>query len=153
VHNILLRTGMAMALCFPAGAFAYDASGSAVYPVLKVTVYPGDTITQDMVALVPAGHRSPLGNIATEKESVTGKMAQRTLMANQPIPRSALREPYAVLQGKTVPFIFQSGTIIITGVAQALESGSAGEIVSARNPDSGTVVRGVVQSDGSLRAQ
>jgi flagella basal body P-ring formation protein FlgA len=52
-----------------------------------------------------------------------------------------------------VSFVFQSGNITITGVAQAAESGSAGEIVSARNPDSGALVRGVVQPDGSLRAQ
>jgi flagella basal body P-ring formation protein FlgA len=142
-----------MALCFPACAFAYDASGSAVFPVLKSAVYAGDIISDGMVVLAPAGHQTPIGGIFTDKESVVGKMARRSLMANQPIPRNALREPYAVLQGKMVSFVFQSGNITITGLAQASESGSAGEIVSARNPESGAVVRGVVQPDGSLRAQ
>ncbi|MGO9485848.1 MAG: flagellar basal body P-ring formation chaperone FlgA [Rhodomicrobium sp.] len=149
----LRRLGVAMALCFPAGAFAYDAGGAAVFPALKVTAYPGETITAEMVVLVPAGHQTVLGNIVTEKESLIGKMARRTLMPGLPIPMNALREPYAVHQGKTVSLIFQSGTITITGVAVALESGSTGEIVNARNPDSGTVIRGVVQADGSLRAQ
>lgn len=153
MQNKLLPIGMALALCFPAGAFAYDASGSPVYAVLKVAAYTGETITPEMVVLVQAGHQSSLGGIFTDRESVIGKMARRSLMANQPIPRNALREPFTVLQGKTVSLIFQSGSITITGVAQVLESGSAGEIVSARNPDSGTVVRGVVQADGSLRAQ
>jgi flagellar basal body P-ring formation protein FlgA len=153
MHGKLLLVGLALTLCFAASAFAYDTAGSATFPVLKVTVYAGDTITREMVAAVPAGHQMPLGNIATEMESVIGKAARRTLMPNQPIPRNALREPYAVLQGKTVPLIFQSGSITITGVAQAMESGSAGELVSARNPDSGTVIHGVVQADGSLRAQ
>ncbi len=125
----------------------------AVFPALKVAAYTGDTITPEMVVLVPAGHQSVLGSIVTDKESVIGKMARRTLLPGQPIPRNALREPYTVLQGKTVSLVFQSGSITITGVALALESGSAGEIVSARNPDSGIVVRGVVQADGSLRAQ
>jgi flagellar basal body P-ring formation protein FlgA len=153
VLHKLLSMGMALALCVPAAAFAYDASGLAAFPVLKVAAYAGDTITPEMVVLVPAGHQSPLASIYTDRESVIGKTAQRALMPNQPIPRNALREPYMVLQGKTVPIVFQSGSIIITGVAQAMESGAAGDIVSARNPDSGAVVHGVVQADGSLRAQ
>jgi flagellar basal body P-ring formation protein FlgA len=154
VRNKLLPAAVAMiAICFMAQAFAYDATGFATYPVLKVTVFAGDTITQDMVVAIRAGHQMPLGNIATDIESVVGKTARRTLIANQPIPRNALREPFLVLQGKTVPLVFQSGTITITGIAQAMESGSAGELVSARNPDSGAVVHGIVQADGSLRAQ
>lgn len=150
----LLWLGAAMALCFPPGALARDDSGgAAVFPALKVTAYPGDTITAEMVVLLPAGHQTGLGNIVTDKESVIGKTARRTLMPGQPIPVNALREPYAVHQGKTVSLVFQSGNITITGVALALESGSAGEIVSARNPDSGIVIHGVVQADGSLRAQ
>jgi flagella basal body P-ring formation protein FlgA len=74
------------------------------------------------------------------------------LLPGQPIPRVAIREAYVVIQGKTIPVVFQSGTVTITGVALALESGSAGEMISARNPDSGIVIRGIVQPDGSLRA-
>ena len=80
-------------------------------------------------------------------------MARRTLLAGQPIPQNALRDPFVIRQGKTVSLIFQSGNISITGIAVALESGSAGEIIGARNPDSGMTVHGVVQADGSLRAQ
>ena len=75
----LLRGIAAMAFCFPAGAVAYDASGTAVFAALKVSVYPGETITPDMVVLMP-GHQSVLGSIVTDKESVIGKMARRALL-------------------------------------------------------------------------
>ncbi|MGC2395473.1 MAG: flagellar basal body P-ring formation chaperone FlgA, partial [Rhodomicrobium sp.] len=76
----------------------------------------------------------------------------RTLLPGQAIPKVAVREAYVIFQGKTIQVIFHSGTVTITGVAYALESGSAGELISARNPDSGIVIRGIVQPDGSLRA-
>jgi flagellar basal body P-ring formation protein FlgA len=150
MRETLLGLAAVVALCLPAGAQTYDAGGKAVFPVLKVTAYPGDIISADMVVLVPAGHQPALVSIVTDKESAVGKMARRTLLPGQPIPKNALREPLVIQQGKTVSLIFQSGGISITGVAVALESGSAGEIISARNPDSGVLVRGAVQADGSL---
>ncbi len=153
MQKILLRTVAAIGLCLPEAVAAFDASGTAVYPVLKLMVYSGDTITEEMVAMKTAAQLGGLGPIVTDRRSLIGKAARRTLLPGQPIPRNALREPYAVLQGRTVPLIFQSGNITITGLALALESGSAGEVISARNPDSGVVIRGLIQADGSLRAQ
>lgn len=148
-----LLLAAALNFCFAAGALAYDAGGNAVFAALKVAAYPGEIITADMVDLMPAGHRTALGSVVTNTESVIGKMARRTLLPGQPIPKNALREPYAIHQGKTVTLVFQSGSITITGVALALESGSVGELINARNPDSGATVRGVILADGSLRAQ
>ena len=39
----------------------------------------------------------------------------------------------------------------IIGIASALEAGSAGERVRARNLDSGVTIVGTVQPDGTLR--
>jgi flagellar basal body P-ring formation protein FlgA len=153
MRDVILRLAAAIALLLPGSVLAGEPSIQPSYPVLKVTAYPGETITPDMVEVVLSGHRSQAGAIAPDKESVVGKMALRTLVAGQPIPRNALREPYAVRQGKMVPLIFQSGNITITGVAVALESGSVGEMISARNPDSGISVRGIVLADGSLWAR
>jgi flagella basal body P-ring formation protein FlgA len=125
---------------------------AAPLPVAKRIIYPGDTITQDMLTMKPAEQIKGVGLLATDVESLIGKTARRTLLPGQPIPRVAIREAYVVLQGKTVPVVFHSGTVTINGIAVALESGGAGEMISARNPDSGLVIRGVVQPDGSLRA-
>ncbi len=151
MQTLLKAAGAALWLLSAGAAFAAD--GDAMLPVLKHAVYPGDIIAADMVDLKPSAPIQGASAFATDSQSVIGKTARRTLLPGQPIPKAAIREPYIVFQGKTVPVVFQSGTITITGVAQALESGSAGDIVSARNPDSGVVIRGVVQSDGALRAQ
>ncbi|HXW22450.1 MAG TPA: flagellar basal body P-ring formation chaperone FlgA [Rhodomicrobium sp.] len=150
--RIPLQMGAAAALILlPAGSVLAD-DAAAVLPVAKRTIYPGDTILEDMITLKPAAQAKGVGAFATDVESLVGKTARRTLLPGEPIPKVAIREAYIVFQGKTVPLVFQSGTVTITGVALALESGSAGETISARNPDSGVVIRGVVQPDGSLRA-
>jgi flagella basal body P-ring formation protein FlgA len=150
--RILLRTGSTIALFLAvAGAVLAD-DAAAPIPVAKQIIYPGDIITEDMITLKPATQIKGVGALVTNVESLIGKTARRTLLPGQPIPRVALREAYVIFQGKTVSVIFHSGTVTITGVAFALESGSAGELISARNPDSGIVIRGIVQPDGSLRA-
>lgn len=139
-----------LSLLLPGSALAGDAA--ALLPVAARIIYPGDTITEDMITLKPAAPIKGVGLLATDAESLIGKTARRTLLPGQPIPKVAIREAYVVFQGKSVPVVFQSGTVTITGVALALESGGAGEMISARNPDSGVVIRGIVQPDGSLRA-
>jgi len=150
--RILLRTGGTIALLLvSAGAVLAD-DAAAPIPVAKQTIYPGDIITEDMITLKPAAQVKGVGALVTDAESLFGKTARRTLLPGQPIPRVAIREAFVVFQGRTIPVIFHSGTVTITGVAQALESGGAGEMITARNPDSGIVIRGIVQPDGSLRA-
>jgi flagellar basal body P-ring formation protein FlgA len=148
----LLQMSATAASLWAAGA-VFAAGGDAVLPVLKHVVYAGDLITADMIDRKPAGQMQGAGAFVTDSEALIGKTARRTLLPGQPIPKQAIRDPYLVLQGKNVTVMFQEGTIIITGIALALESGSAGDLISARNPDSGIVIRGVVQSDGVLRAR
>ncbi len=153
MRKALLCAGVAAAALLPGVAAASGSGSSTMIPALRYTVYPGETITEDMLTMKPLAQTPGAGSFAADKESVIGKAARRVLLPGQPIPRGALREPLVILQGKTVPLIFQSANITITGIALALESGSVGDIISARNPDSGVVIRGTIQPDGSLRAQ
>ena len=47
--------------------------------------------------------------------------------------------------------IFKSGALIISATAVPLQPGSVGEMISLRNTDSGTTIRGIVQADGTVR--
>jgi flagella basal body P-ring formation protein FlgA len=47
--------------------------------------------------------------------------------------------------------VFSEGPLTISGLAVALQSGGVGDVLSLRNVDSGTVIRGTVQGDGSVR--
>ena len=148
----LLHMSAAAASLWAAGA-VFAAEGGVALPVLKHTVYPGDVITAEMIDMKPGGSAQGASAFVTDSQALIGKTARRTLLPGQPIPKPAIREPYVVFQGKNVAVVFQEGTIIITGMALALELGSAGDMISARNPDSGVVIRGVIQSDGTLRAR
>jgi flagellar basal body P-ring formation protein FlgA len=123
-----------------------------VLPVPRVTIYPGNVIGGEMLAeraFSPAAE--PKMPVYDSIAALTGMVAQRTLLPGGAIPLNSVRTPYAVTPGKAVAVTFQSGGLTITGSAVVLQSGSAGEIISARNSDSGLIIKATVQSDGSLK--
>jgi flagella basal body P-ring formation protein FlgA len=131
---------------------ANAAAGQVVLPVTSVTVYPGDTITEAMlVDRAFRGSEFEGPNFATTREALIGKVARQTLLPNTPIAATAVRDPFAVKQGQAAVVYFQSGSLIISGTAIPLQAGSAGELISLRNTDSGTTIRGIVQADGTVR--
>jgi flagella basal body P-ring formation protein FlgA len=139
-----------------AGVLALPATcaqaAEVVLPVPRVTIYPGDTITDAM--LVERQFRGPDfegPGFATFREAVVGKVSRQTLLPNQPISVNGLRDPFAVQQGQPAVVIFQAGALVISGTAVPLQAGVVGEVINLRNTDSGTTIRGVVQSDGTVR--
>jgi flagella basal body P-ring formation protein FlgA len=126
--------------------------GSLELPVPKVTIYPGDVVAEDLLV-----RRAFIASTVTRSavfenpQAVVGKVARRTLIAGQPIPVNAIRDAYAVTQGQAVRVIFRSGGLVITGQAIPLQSGAAGDVISLRNVDSGAVIKGLVEADGTVR--
>lgn len=123
-----------------------------VLPVPRVTIYPGNVITEAM--LVDRTFRGPTYDaqgIAATRAALVGKVARSTLLPNVPIASGGVREPFAVQQGQPAVVIFRSGALIISATAVPLQAGSAGDVISLRNTDSGTTIRGVVQEDGTVR--
>jgi flagella basal body P-ring formation protein FlgA len=55
------------------------------------------------------------------------------------------------VQGQPAVVVFRSGALMISSVAVPLQNGSSGEVISLRNTDSGTTIRGIVQADGTVR--
>ncbi|MGE0023612.1 MAG: flagellar basal body P-ring formation chaperone FlgA [Hyphomicrobium sp.] len=133
-------------------SLAPAALAQVVLPVPRVTVYPGDVITDAM--LIDKSFRGPDfegPGYARTREALIGKVARSTLLPNLPVSMSGLREPFAVQQGQAATVFFQSGALIITTTAVSLQSASVGEVISLRNTDSGTTIRGIVQADGTVR--
>jgi flagellar basal body P-ring formation protein FlgA len=121
-------------------------------PVPAQVIYPGDKITAAM--LVDAGDASqPQPNALLDRADIIGKMARRTLLPGHGIPAIALEEPRAVTMGALAPLVYEQDGLSIVTTAQALQNGAIGQIVQARNLDSGVVVTGVVQPDGSIRVK
>lgn len=121
-------------------------------PVPRITLYPGDAIRSDhLTDRIFYPRAQPRNAVYRNHDDIIGKVARRTLLPGQPIPVNALRDPYLVVQGRTIQIVFRDGPLTITGYAVALQSGSEGDVIRARNVDSGAIVKGIVESDGSVR--
>jgi flagella basal body P-ring formation protein FlgA len=121
-------------------------------PVPKATVYPGDALSEELlVQRAFIAHTVARPTVFEARAALVGKVARRTLLPGQPIPISAVRDPYLVMQGKTALVVFDHGGLVITMQALALQNGGVGDVVTLRNVDSGTVIKGTVAPDGSIR--
>ena len=120
-------------------------------PVPALTLYPGDRISPDVMAgKVFSVNAANLQSYVIELRQLDGKYARRTLVAGQPIALASIKERDAVQKGITAPAIYQSGGLVITTVLMPLESGAAGQLIQARNTESGLIVQARVGEDGSL---
>ena len=121
-------------------------------PVPRVTIYPGDVIgDEQLVERAFIAHTVARSTVHEAREALIGKVARRTLLPGQPIPVNGIRDPYVVTQGKTALVVFEAGGLTITANAMALQNGGIGDVVSLRNVDSGTIIKGTVASDGTVR--
>jgi flagella basal body P-ring formation protein FlgA len=133
-----------------AGGVSANAAGIEL-PVPKVTIYPGDPITAELLSVKLFNQAADRLPVVRGLGALVGKVARRTLIAGKPIPISYIRDAELVKQGKPVRIIFSEGPLTISGVAMALQSGGLGDLLSLRNLDSGAVVKGVVEADGTVR--
>ena len=134
------------------GAFGPARAAGGPLPVPRVTLYPGDAIRSDhLVDRVFNARTERRSAVYRSREDIIGKVARRTLLPGRPIPVNAVREPFLVVQGRTVQIVFREGPLTITGYAVALQSGGNGDVVRVRNVDSGTVVKGTIAPDGTVR--
>lgn len=120
-------------------------------PVPKITIYPGDVISPELLAVKVFGASADRLPVIRSPEAAIGKVARRTLIAGEPIAVNHIRDAELVKQGKPVRIVFSEGPMIISGVAIPLQSGGAGDVLSLRNIDSGIVIKGTVEADGTVR--
>lgn len=121
-------------------------------PVTVVTVYPGDIIAEQMLTDASfADGTAENFPIVASPDALVGKVARRTLLPGHLIARNAVAEPDLVQRGTIVPAIYQDGPLTITASVLALESGSLDAAIQVRNVDSGKVIVGSVQANGSVR--
>ena len=121
-------------------------------PVPRAAIYPGDIIGDDLLyGRLFIAHTVTRSSVIEARGDVVGKVARRTLLPGQPIPVTAVRDPYVVTQGKSALVVFRSEGLTIMTHATALQSGGTGDVISVRNIDSGSIIKGTVQADGTVR--
>ncbi len=131
---------------------AREPGGSRALPVPTITIYPGETIKPGVIEeRAFSAHAVGRMPVVEDARLLQGKVARRTLLPGQLIPHNAVEEPRLVERGASVRVVFSESGLTIVAVASALEAGSHGDQVRARNLDSGVTIIGKVQADGSLR--
>lgn len=133
----------------PAGAI--ETPAASTMSVARVIIYPGQAITdsniEERAVAVRAGMPASQGGT---RERFVGKVARRTFLPGQMITLAGIREPDVVLSGKPVVLNFNSGELSMTARGLAMQAGAVGDSVSVQNSDSGLIVRGIAQADGSV---
>ncbi|MCO5146846.1 MAG: flagellar basal body P-ring formation protein FlgA [Aquamicrobium sp.] len=147
-----LRAFLSAFILAAAAAMALPAAAQDMVLVPVRTIYPGETVSADMLQEVPL--RRQLRNpAAVERDwrALDGKVARRTLLPGRMIPTGSVREAWIVEPGKPVQVLYVQGGLEIALSAVALQAGAAGDMIRLRNVDSGSVFSGVVMADGTVR--
>lgn len=142
---------LAVTLAVCASMAGTAAAQTLQLPVPKITIYPGDVIGGELLTLKSFGTRAEPGPVVRTAEALIGKVARRTLIAGKPVPLTYVRDREVVQKGKPVRVVFSSGGLTISSMAVPLQTGGVGDVLSLRNTDSGAVIKGVVEADGTIR--
>ncbi|MGZ2482133.1 flagella basal body P-ring formation protein FlgA [Rhizobium pisi] len=136
-------------IILPAGADA--GMGYAVVPT--TIIYPGDTLSGSQLQEVEVTNPNLAGDYAKSISQVEGLVSKRTLLPGRTIEVSALREPYTVTRGSSIRLVVSLGPMTISAAGTPLEDGATGQLIRARNMDSGVIVSGTVLADGTVHVR
>ena len=148
-HVLRLRAGLGALAMLGLSLGAAVAQGDVI-PSPRAVIYPGDIIRPEALEDIPAAQANGNGFFALNRDEVIGKMAHRTLLPGQPIPLAGLDNPRLVINGAEVRMMYVDGGLSIVTTGSALMDGGVGDTVRIRNVDSGVVVTGRVQRDGTV---
>ncbi|MBY5316249.1 flagellar basal body P-ring formation protein FlgA [Rhizobium leguminosarum] len=128
-----------------------DAGGYAVVPT--TIIYPGDTLSSSQLQEVEVTNPNLAGDYAKSISQVEGMVSKRTLLPGRTISVSGLREAYTVTRGSSIRLVLSLGAMTISAAGTPLEDGTIGQVVRARNMDSGVIVSGTVLADGTVHVR
>jgi flagellar basal body P-ring formation protein FlgA len=121
-------------------------------PVPAVSIRTGELIRDDMI--IERGFAPNLLGVAMfieGRQVLVGRMTRRTLLPGQPIPTNAVEDPWTVARGAMVKVVVEDSGLSIVTYGSAMQSGAAGALIPVRNTDTGVIIKGVVQPDGTVK--
>ena len=142
-----------LAACLTAvGILAAGATfADSILPVPRVVIYPRDPITDDMLQDQTYNGTVDASGYVTTRAALVGRLSRLTLLPGRPIPANAIEAPRLVSIGNQVKIIFNAGGVTILAVGLALQGGAAGDVIRVRNSDTGLIISGSIQPNGSVR--
>lgn len=146
---VCLRTIFALALTAVLFAAAPLAAAEHL-PVPAVTIYPGDIVRDGMLIDKDFPDTFADAGYINRRADLIGKVAKRTLLPGLAITSNSVALPKLVTIGAMVRLVFEEGGLLISTYASALQAGSAGDLISVRNLESGLTLSGVIAPDGTI---
>ena len=138
-----------LALCILCGS-PQAAEGELVVP--SRTIYPGELLSsRDLVMRLVEFRDNQAQSYVRNPIDLDGKVAKKTLLANQPISFGTIEEPRLALVGRQIRVEYRHESLVISTLGSVLQAGGSGDVISARILDGGRTVFGTLQKDGSLR--
>jgi flagellar basal body P-ring formation protein FlgA len=139
---------VAVSIFAPVAAFA----DMREIPVPAAVVYAGDQIVQGMLVDKPFSVPDAAAkNYVLMRRQIEGLYTKRTLLPGKPIPLAYVKQKDSVVQGVLTRATFEMNGLVISTFLVPLQSGVAGELIDARNPEYGRTIKALVKSDGSLQ--
>ncbi len=148
------QIGIILATLFAGCAFsavAHAAGNGRTVFVPSAVIYPGDVLTMQNLSerqLLVSPDNPPV--YGEREEDLLGKVARRTLLPNELIPDTAVRTQDLIKQGRTYKLTYDSAFVSIVGLGVPLQSGSVGEIINVRNPETGIIIKARIKPDQGL---
>jgi flagella basal body P-ring formation protein FlgA len=147
----LIMRGLAAALLVLSSA-SLAAAEDRRLPVPAVSIRAGELIREDMITeRAFAANLLGVAAFIEGRQVLVGRMARRTLLPGQPIPTNAVEEPWTVARGASVKVVVEDNGLSIVAYGSAMQSGAAGALIQVRNTDTGVIIRGIVQPDGTVK--
>lgn len=122
--------------------------GMAVVP--KTIIYPGQSIEAAQVESVEVTNPNLIEGYARQVSEVSGMITTKTLLPGRTIMINALRQPYVVRRGDKIVLVYDNGSLRITASGTPLADANTGDLIKARNTDTGVIISGTVMADGSI---
>jgi flagella basal body P-ring formation protein FlgA len=147
----LIVRGLAVALLVLACSRAATGEERRL-PVPAVMIRPGEVIRDEMISeRAFAPNSLGVALFIEGRPTLIGRMARRTLLPGQPIPTNAVEDPWTVARGAVVKVVVEDSGLSIVTYGSAMQSGAAGALIPVRNVDTGVIIRGIVQPDGTVK--
>ncbi|MGY4451115.1 flagellar basal-body rod protein FlgG [Bradyrhizobium sp. i1.3.1] len=121
-------------------------------PVPAVSIRAGELIRDDMIterAFAP--NVLGVAMFIEGRQILVGRMARRALLPGQPIPTNSVEDPWTIARGAMVKVVVEDSGLSIVTYGAAMQSGATGALIPVRNTDTGVIIRGVVQPDGTVK--
>jgi flagellar basal body P-ring formation protein FlgA len=115
-------------------------------PVLALRVPVGQRITKSDVTWMEVRADRAGRNMVTSVADLVGKAPKRNLRPNRPLRTTDLRRPIVIAKGATVTMIVAVPGMTLSVVGRALEDGGKGDMIGIMNPQTHSVVEGIVVS-------